>query len=226
MKPLFHLVTAFTLSLSAVETIPLAPGPGVKLFLDSDYRCDYWRLINYFETQITNAFCSIASSVMILNALDIPKPYVERFRYPLFTQEDNFFTPAVTAIVSRETVLRRGSTVSELAKMLNTFEVKATPLHANTLTLETFRSLLMSVLVDPNRYVIADFYRPALGQKGTGHFSPLAAYNAKEDQVLVLDVSRYKHPPFWVKTEDLYNSMLTCDQDVGEMRGLVLIQAH
>ena len=55
-------------------------------------------------------------------------------------------------------------------------------------------------LAEPNRYVIVNYLRRTLGQERGGHISPLAAYDADADRFLILDVSRYKYPPVWVKT--------------------------
>jgi hypothetical protein len=43
-----------------------------------------------------------------------------------------------------------------------------------------------------------NYQRGALGQKESGHISPLAAYNAASDRFLILDVAAYKYPPVWV----------------------------
>ena len=45
--------------------------------------------------------------------------------------------------------------------------------------------------------------------QGGGHFSPLAAYNGKADDLLLMDVARYKYPPFWVDTDLLWQAMAT-----------------
>ena len=44
-----------------------------------------------------------------------------------------------------------------------------------------------------------NYLRKAIGQERGGHISPLAAYDAKSDRFLILDVARYKYPPVWVK---------------------------
>ncbi len=41
------------------------------------------------------------------------------------------------------------------------------------------------------------------------HFSPIVAYNQAEDEVLILDVERYKYPPVWVRKFDLFTAMTT-----------------
>ncbi len=65
--------------------------------------------------------------------------------------------------------------------------------------------------------------RKAINQESGGHISPLAAYNEETDRFLILDVSRYKYPPIWVKAEELWQGMQTIDVASGKTRGFVLI---
>ena len=61
------------------------------------------------------------------------------------------------------------------------------------------------------------------GEKG-GHISPLAAFDAESDRFLILDVARYKYPPVWVKTVELFAAMNTTDSDnENKTRGYVLV---
>ncbi len=69
------------------------------------------------------------------------------------------------------------------------------------------------------------YLRRSIGQERGGHISPLAAYNADTDQVLILDVSRYKYPPVWVEVEDLWNAVNTVDSVSGLTRGVVVISS-
>ncbi len=72
--------------------------------------------------------------------------------------------------------------------------------------------------------VLVNYLRSRLGQQTGGHISPLGAYDAAADRFLILDVSRYKYPPVWVTTADLYAAMNTPDADSGgRSRGYVLI---
>src|SRR5262249_54879780 len=57
----------------------------------------------------------------------------------------------------------------------------------------------------------------------SGHFSPLAAYNAQADRFLVMDVARYKYPPVWAKADALFNAMNTSDPVSSQSRGYLLI---
>jgi hypothetical protein len=50
------------------------------------------------------------------------------------------------------------------------------------------------------------------------------SYNADSDMFLLLDVSRYKYPPVWVKTEDLFVAMDTEDGTSKLSRGFILVE--
>ena len=92
--------------------------------------------------------------------------------------------------------------------------------------LHEFRTLAVQHLGAPDRYVIVNYLRNAIGQERGGHFSPLAAYDADTDRFLVLDVSRYKYPPIWVAADALYGAMNTPDSDNADRtRGFVLVGA-
>jgi hypothetical protein len=52
------------------------------------------------------------------------------------------------------------------------------------------------------------------------HNSPLVAYHKETDMILMLDTARYKYPPRWIKTADLYKAMNTADYFTGNTRGV------
>lgn len=204
--------------------VPLAPGQGVNLFMESKYRCDYWHLMKYFDTQYTNTYCGIASSMMVLNALKIEKPKVDRFGgHSLFTQTDHFFNEKVKKIVPQEQVVKEGMIIEQLSGALKTFDVNTQIIYGDQLNVESLRALFKEVLVDNQKYIIANYHRPTLGQSGGGHFSPIAAYNALEDRVLILDVSRYKYPPVWIKMEIFLKSMQEIEEGRNLPRGLLIV---
>ena len=64
-------------------------------------------------------------------------------------------------------------------------------------------------LQEAENFVLVNYLRKAIAQKTGGHISPLAAYNQESDRFLILDVSRYKYPPVWVKAEELWQAMAT-----------------
>jgi glutathione gamma-glutamylcysteinyltransferase len=61
-------------------------------------------------------------------------------------------------------------------------------------------------------------------QTGTGHFSPIAAYEAESDMVLVLDVASFKYRPYFVSLPVLYQAMFPLDSVTGKSRGFVVMK--
>lgn len=76
---------------------------------------------------------------------------------------------------------------------------------------------------DPSRRYIANFDRGPLFGTGGGHHSPLLAYLADQDLVLVLDVNR-SYRPWLVKTPRLRAALDTPDTSTGRNRGLLRIE--
>ena len=80
-------------------------------------------------------------------------------------------------------------------------------------TVDEFRDLLLDALSSsPYTRVLANIHRPPLSQPGGGHWSPISTYDRGTDSFLVLDVAKYKFPPFFVKTATLYDSLSTVDE--------------
>ncbi len=90
------------------------------------------------------------------------------------------------------------------------------------LSLAEFRAELGRVGDPALRYVINFDRGPLFGRAG-GHHSPLGAYLAADDLVLVLDVNA-KYQPWLVKTERLFAAMDTVDPSSGKKRGLLRIE--
>lgn len=203
--------------------INFSSAEGEELLMESEARQDYFPLSMQFVTQKNQAYCGIASSIMVLNALSIPAPDAPEFgEYRVFTQE-NFFNEKTQQVIASEVVARQGLTVEELGKLLETYPVKAEVHHGSDVTLEEFRSLVVKNLQEPGNFVLVNYLRKAIGQEKGGHISPIAAYNQETDRFLILDVSRYKYPPVWVKAEELWQAIRTVDSVSGKTRGFVLV---
>jgi Phytochelatin synthase len=199
---------------------------GEAYFAESDAHEAYFPLASNFLTQKTQAYCGVASMVMVLNALGVPAPAVPEYEpYRTFTQ-DNVLSEQTDAVLPRETLAHQGMTLDQLGGILATQPVKAEVHHAADSSVEDFRKLASSYLREPSHFVIVNYLRKALGEQTGGHISPLAAYDAKADRFLVLDVARYKYPPVWVKTADMFAAMNTPDAvNDNKTRGFVLVTA-
>ena len=73
--------------------------------------------------------------------------------------------------------------------------------------------------------MVVSFCRLTLGQTGSGHFSPVGAYHPASDRVLVLDVARFKYPPYWCPLTLLYEAMHPLDNVTQQPRGYFKVRA-
>ena len=109
-------LAAQTLPLPAQLT-PLTSPKGQQLVQDSEGQADFIPLMSQFVTQTNQAFCGIASTVMVLNALAVPAPEAPEWERKYFTQ-DNLFNDRTEAVIPRETVEQQGLTLAELAGII------------------------------------------------------------------------------------------------------------
>ena len=213
------------------ETLPLPPGlvdftsdEGEKDFLESGARQAYFAISSNFVTQKTQAYCGVASMVMVLNALRAPAPSTPEYEpYHIFTQ-DNLLDEATDAILPRDLLARQGMTLDQLGGLLALHPVTVDVRHTADGGLDAFRAAAREALAARDRFVIVNYLRKVIGQEIGGHISPLAAYDDRTDRFLILDVARYKYPPVWVKAADLFDAMNTPDAaNQGRTRGYVLV---
>ena len=225
------LVAGLAAGSATADTLPLPPSlvdgasdAGAALLVEAEAREAYFPLAANFLTQKNQAFCGVASMVMILNALRVPAPEVpEYLPYRTFTQ-DNVLNASTEAIVPQATILKQGMTLDELGAVFAVQPVAVTVRHASDSSLDAFRKEASGALGTRGRFVVVNYLRKAMGQQTGGHFSPLAAYDAETDRFLILDVARYKYPPVWVTASDLFGAMNTADSDNdGRTRGYLLI---
>ena len=227
------LILGLSLAGAHADTLPLPDNltgfstrDGEVYFAESDAREAYFPLADNFLTQKTQSYCGVASIVMVLNALGLPAPVVTEYApYRTFTQ-DNVLSERTDAVLPRETLARQGITLDQLGGILATQPVKAEVHHASNSSVEEFRKLASAYLREPGHFVIVNYLRKAVGEQIGGHISPLAAYDGKADRFLILDVARYKYPPVWVKTADMFAAMNTPDAaNDNKTRGFVLVTA-
>lgn len=205
--------------------LPLREPAGLELLIESRARSDYGTLADTFLTQANLAYCGVASAVMVLNSLVVPAPPAAGYgSYRFWTQENLFDPPATRRLLTPEQVARQGMSLQQLAGLLRSHGLAVLAIHGDQLSLEDFRGLVRRNLQDPGDRVLVNYDRRALGQAGGGHISPLAAYHAGRDQVLILDVARYRYPSVWVPLADLWAAIRTVDASAGRSRGLLSVR--
>src|SRR4051812_26704509 len=217
----------FLLLIAQLQPLPpnliaLDSDEGRKLFAESaGANRDFFALVQTFEQQRSASLCGAAASVAVLNAMPLKAPEIpELAPFRAFTQENVFEKKALDAIA------RGGATMEQLAADLRWAGADARVVHANTSTLEAFRAEAAKNMASADDYVLVDFLRAELGQDFGAHWSPVAAYHEASDRFLVLDVARFRYPPYWVRAEELFRALDTNDLDAGRKRGYVVVSAE
>jgi len=133
---------------AAADTLPLPQNlidftseQGEHLLLNAEAKAAYWPLAAQFVTQEHQAYCGVASLVMVMNALRIPAPTTPEFTpYSAFTQGD-FLNDATEKILPRAVLAKQGMTVDQIARLAETYPVRAEIHHASDTDLDEFRTM-------------------------------------------------------------------------------------
>ena len=206
--------------------ISLDSPAGIELLKNTEEESvkDYWSLSKFFVTEKGLAYCAPASIAMVLNALGVkPEAAPEHFPYKMFNQDNLFYKQEVLLnFITPSLINHQGLSLEQSHTLSKQYVHNVKAEYSQDLnSLEQFRTDLSNGI--QNGYVIANFDRKSLNEIGGGHFSPVAAYNAKNDRFLILDVARYKYPSAWVSTSDLYHAVKTQDKD-GNQRGILIFK--
>ncbi len=214
------------------ELIFLDSEVGEQLLFDSQARRDYIPLSLEFVTQDNLAYCGVATLVMILNALELEAPEAPNHTIPglvsyrFFTQENVFENEKTHEVIKPEVVAKQGMTLEELEGLFASYPVEVQTFHGDEVSLQQFRQLAVQNLQQPGNFIVVNYLRRSLEQKGGGHISPVAAYHEQSDRFLILDVARYRYSPVWVEAEALWEAMKTVDSVSGKTRGFILIDVR
>ncbi len=222
---------------------------GITRLSRATAKIDFPALANQFEAQSNIAFCGPTSASIVLNALRTRSPNLPRDRSRLRPEDLTFSSHGVELAVPRftqdnvigkgqktrsqvlgEPVTINGKLIRDGGYQLRQFDelLRAHDLVTRAVVVDDSMSetQIRADLVDNlNRggdYVIVNYRREAVGQRGGGHISPLGAYDAQSDSFLVLDVNPASAGWVWMPTETLIKGMRTFDRV--ENRGYILIQ--
>ncbi|KAF9290103.1 hypothetical protein BGZ68_007939 [Mortierella alpina] len=176
----------------------------------------FFRLCTSFNTQSDPAFCGVSSLSMVLNALEIDPRKQWRGVWRWYSDEQ------LDCCASVDVMRQKGITFNQFS-CLARCHARVITKRADRHTLEEFRRDIQAVAGSDESHLVLSFSRAALGQTGSGHFSPIGGYHAGEDKVLVLDTARFKYPPFYATVTELWNSLLPEDPETGLCRGYFLI---
>jgi glutathione gamma-glutamylcysteinyltransferase len=223
--------------------------------LQENTAASYLPLVEHFTNQSDPAFCGVTTLLIVLNALSVDPGVRWKGGWRYFGSEDVLLSQCCLRPERIRRVGISMDEFSQLAAcqglrvtMKRVVDRKGEYILDDENDIEGFRRDVLSLLKEwtmtdkddnnslenagsrtasnhPKGIVVVSFSRSALGQTGDGHFSPIAAYHEGTDQVLVLDVARFKYQPYWVTVPDLFRSMLPLDTATKKSRGWYLLNS-
>lgn len=232
-----------------LAVVPFDSDIGVDLFEKSQHKKAFFKLAPHYVAQQNINSCGVASAIIILNAIDIKSKktppiskkgswYVpeEKTLYGQFVwNEDNFYNQEISEILDK-TVLEGDKKIDgsyhvgiELDRLSLALKLQGLDIETHHVTsvsdnsIESFRNLVKTFTQDPTKYIIINYNLNIYTIQGGGHFSPIGAYEATSDSILILDTWSDSNNWLWIKLQDLYLSMNTLDGTT--CRGYILISA-
>lgn len=194
----------------------------------------YFPLSEQFVTQSEPSFCSISSLVMVLNALKYDPKKIWKGPWRWVSEETLQCESTQICGHSLDKIHKYGMNFLEFESLAKCHgvNIKSIPVFENRTTcsssaarIENFRDHLENISSNEqaHEFLIVNFSRKYLNQTGGGHFSPIGGYHKGKDLVLVLDVARFKYPPYWVPITDLWAAMSAFDEMTNQCRGYYII---
>lgn len=216
----FSLAAALALlpALAGAEDAPKAKlGPeATPIFAAPEYfrsapAADYWTLASFYVPQTTTSDCSAAAIVMLINALrGLPARADEQVlsEHGLLTGVgDDVWMGKITEDGSGVTFAETGT---YLRKSLDAFGLTGAtiaavqPKPADPGALEALRAALAANEASGDDVMLIYFNQGVLTGDWDGpHISPIGAYDAARDRVLIMDVDRDWYVPYWTPTTSL-----------------------
>jgi hypothetical protein len=193
---------------------------------------NFWALMPHQLHQHTDSSCSLASAAMVLNAARglagqnrVGGLVSEKRLLDLFDHTDwrAGIAPEGGGRQLLELAAHLGEALAHYG--LDDWHVETRPVSAaDALTAAQLRSDLAAMEAAPGVLPIANFHLDDFYGDGSdiGHFSPLAAFDAAGDRVLVLDVYKADYEPAWAPLEHLLKAMARPCED-GKPRGYLVV---
>jgi glutathione gamma-glutamylcysteinyltransferase len=178
----------------------------------------FFPLVAHLHTQADPAWCGLGSLVTALNALGIDpgRPWKGPWRH--------FSEDLLICCKTLEEAAATGLTLPEVACVATCNGADVRGVVAEPESLPTFRADLRASAVAPaGPFVIVNYDRAALGQTGSGHYSPIGAIHEGRELALILDVARFKYPPHWAPIERLWQAAATTDPATQRPRGWLVL---
>jgi len=194
----------------------------------------YFPLMEQFTTQSEPAFCGISTLVVVLNALAVDPR--QTWKGPWRWYHEGM----LNCCLDLEDVAKTGITLKDFVCLAQCQGLSVDATHCNSDDqLDDFRQAVRIACTEssddladreqsaeqtgPTQLLVASYSRKVLGQTGSGHFSPIAAYDEVSDKVLILDTARFKYGVHWVDLPTVFEAMRPKDPTTKMSRGFALL---
>ena len=242
-------LSAISTAEPAVSLVDWQSSEGLKRLSQSEHKMDFPSLANQFQNQFDKLSCGPTTGAIVLNALrlnkkiSLPKmsfpkkykrhlpkildPRVARYSPESFMNPNNKLKNIKTSKQLYGQPINKkkdlGLQLRQLHEIFLSHGIDSKLRVANkNLSNEVIKQELINNLKTKEDYVVINYKRTELRQKGGGHISPLGAYDEKTDSFLIMDVNSTRYNWVWVKTKDLILSMRSFDTK--ENRGYLLLK--
>lgn len=194
----------------------------------------YWQVAPHLIQQATDSSCSLATAVMLINAvrghdgmLRIGEPASEA------SLLDKLADLAWRSSVAQD---GNGLSLTEFAAAMeraldsygcaDKWSVAITPVTDAEAAIADLRGALSAMENGSSGFLAANFHLDLFYGDGVdvGHFSPIGAYDAARDLVLMLDVYKKDYEPMWAPLPRLAKAMATLSRKTGEPRGYAVVR--
>lgn len=184
--------------------------------LSSSTAESYWSLSQHFSNQSDPAYCGVTSLLMVLNSMGVDPHVRWRGGWRFYGNEETLLD---RCCILKERIQRIGIDMEDFARLAKCQGLRVHLHRSGESTLHDFRAAVRHALSSVSSVVVLAFGRQTLGQTGDGHFSPIGAYHAESDMILIMDVARFKYPCYWVSITNMYHAMCDLDPTTQKSRG-------
>lgn len=232
-KSLATLAVLFTVAQTSAQEAPLPKfGPEATPIFEATEHLreapapDYWTLAPFYVPQRTSSDCSLAATLMLINALSgLP----ENAEDELVTENTLMSTVGNQEWMIAVTEDGPGVTFAQaeayLRESLDSFDLEGATLEAvqpdagDAGALDRLRAALKKNEASADDIMLVYFNQGVVTGDWDGpHISPIGAYDEARDRVLIMDVDRSWYVPYWTSTETLLAALI---KPVSEEHGVL-----
>jgi hypothetical protein len=221
--------------LSQAATAHLSPLSQDHAYIQNHPAPAYWALSPYLIHQHTDCSCSLATATMLLNGA---RAMAGHARIGQFISERGLLERMADPAWERGITAPDGGGASlaelrdKLERALGLYSISGWSVEHcivtadDAITGDVFRAHLMAMEQAGDRLIGGNYHLATTygDQWDIGHFSPIGAYDAATDRVLLLDVWKADYEPYWVDRMRLLKGMVPVSPISGTPRGYLVLR--